>query len=149
MLPHEVIRAAATLIREGGHSQGSHARDALGRDVALFGHTRSGEEVDVSRAEINPAAISFSLYGALAAVLRTAPAGMTGVIWPMVRDEALRAMDGKSTAGGTNHLHPLVLLNEHMDTDKEGACAFLERCALLVEPKPKPKDEPNDDLMSL
>lgn len=129
MLPHEVIRKAADLIRAGGLSQGSNARDAAGREVPL--HVGGGNE---GRAGINPAAVSFSIYGALAAAMAKNATNPTP-IWVVVRDEARRTMEGKARAGGTNYVHPVILLNEDVDTTKESALLFLERCALLIEPR--------------
>lgn len=129
MLPHDVILEAARLIEAGGHSQGCHARDAFGREVPLHvtGSTETG------RASINPAAVQFSMYGAVAAVLARNPSNPSA-IWPILAREAKAALAGIAVPGGTNYLHPLILLNEHMDTSQEVALAFLERCALLVEP---------------
>lgn len=140
MLPHDVCREAAKLIRTGGHSQGCHARDRLGREVLLVVNTQGKEQVDTSRATITTEATAFSIYGALASVMALNPCNPTP-IWIAVRDEAIRSMEGKRAVGGANHLHPVILFNEHMDTDKNAAVAFLERVALLLEPKGKQTPE--------
>lgn len=128
MLSHEVIRAAASLIRAGGHSQGCNARDAYGREVPLY-TTGSGEN---GRASINPAAVAFSMYGAVAAVIHRNPSNPS-VIWPVLDTAARKAMEGRAATGGSNYLHPLILLNEHMDTDKDAAVGFLEGVASTLE----------------
>lgn len=140
MLPHDVVREAANLIRTGGHSQGCHARDAHGREVPLVTNTRGTTEVDTSRARIEGGAYAYSLYGALAVAIANT-ATNPSAIWPVVRDEAIRTLRDKAATGGTNHLHPVILLNEHMDTTKDDAVAFLERVAVLLEPTTKQTGE--------
>ena len=132
MLPHEIFRAAADLIRAGGHSKGTDARDAEGNEVPLFTNTRGMTEVDTSRAEIGEAS-QLSIYGALATAMNRDATNPTRV-WTVAAEEAARSLEGKEVAGGTNYLHPVKALNEHPDTDAAAAIAFLERCALLAEP---------------
>lgn len=129
MLPHNVLRTAASMIRAGGLSQGCHARDAEDREVELFS-TGSSE---TGRASINPAAVKFSIYGAVAAVCARNACNPSAV-WPKLAEEAAKAMAGKKAVGGSNHLHPLILLSEHMDTTKESAAAFLETLADTMKP---------------
>jgi len=133
MLPHDVVREAARLIREGGHSQRCHARDEFGFEVPLFTNTRGTTEIDTSRAKIGKAT-AYSIYGAIAVAIQSTATNPTS-IWVAVRDEALRS--AKATPGGSNNLHPVMALNEHPDTTQEDAVAFLERVALLLEPTAK------------
>lgn len=135
MLPHEVIRAAANLIRAGGLSKGAAARDAYGKHVQLFGGTRGDKDVDTSRASLNGAAVQFSIYGALAAVMNRTPCNPSAV-WPLLRIEAEKALEGKARPGGTNHLHlhPVMALSELAEMDTDGAVAFLEGVADKIAP---------------
>lgn len=137
MLPHDVVREAARLIREGGHSQRCHARDEHGFEVPLFTNTRGMTEVDTSRAKVGKAT-AYSIYGAIAVAIQSNSTNPTP-IWVAVRDEALRC--AKSVPGGNNHLHPVMALNEHPDTTAEDAVAFLERVAMLLEPTSKQTSE--------
>jgi hypothetical protein len=132
MLPSDIFREAAKLIRAGGLSKGANARDADGNEVPLFTNTRGTTEVDESRATVSDKPTQLSLYGALATVMNRNPSNTTR-IWTVAADEAMRTMTGKAVPGGTNHLHPVHLLNEYPEIDAEQACAFLERCALLTE----------------
>jgi len=132
MLPHDVLRTAASTIRAGGLSQGCHARDAQDREVELFA-TGSGE---TGKASINPNAVKFSIYGAVAAAC-SRNACNPSAIWPVLATEAAKVMAGKAAVGGSNHLHPLILLSEHMDTTTESAAAFLETLADTIKPADK------------
>lgn len=132
MQPHDVLREAARMIETGGHSQGCHARDEAGNEVPLFVDTRGATEVDMSRARLGRAT-AYSLYGALAAAMQQYPTSPTA-IWTVVRAEAEKVLEGRGIPGGTNHLHPVVMLNEHMDTTKDDAVAFLKACADKLDP---------------
>jgi hypothetical protein len=54
MLPHELLRAAATIV-EAGWASGCDAQDLEGRPIPLY----AGD----ARAAVNPAAVWFSAYG--------------------------------------------------------------------------------------
>jgi hypothetical protein len=60
MLPHELLRAAATIV-EAGWASGCDAQDLEGRPIPLF----RGD----GRATINGAAARFSAYGAICKAL--------------------------------------------------------------------------------
>lgn len=122
MRPDEVLRAAATLILEGGWSQGEPARDADGRPVPLF-VTGSSE---TGRAAPNPAARQFSVYGAVATVMYRAGANPSAV-WGTL---ATRAADMNGVPhGGDNHVHPVIQFNETEGRTAAEVLAFLGACA--------------------
>jgi hypothetical protein len=131
MQSQELIRAAAAVIRNGGWSQGTAARDAMGNEVPLFGGTRG----DASRAGVNPEAVSFSIYGALVKAMGAAGSGVAdpGMMW-----ETLRRMSGVEhgvPAGGLNHVHSVITYNDGADRTVEQVLSFLETCALTIEAK--------------
>lgn len=127
MLPAEVLRTAASLIRAGGLSQGCHARDAHGTEVDLF--VTGGQE---GKASVNPAAEQFSIYGAVTAACARNACNPTAVWVPLDRLAREKLAD-MVAVGGSNYLHPLICFSEHMDTTKEKAAAFLEQAATLIE----------------
>lgn len=121
----EVLRAASAII-EAGWSQGAVARDANGRPVALFAGTRS----DTGRAGVNPAAVSFSLYGA---VSKAASGGCSRLplLWDVLYRHASAGTEDASQTphGGTNHVHPVIQFNEQEGRTKEQVLALLEVAA--------------------
>lgn len=126
MQPANVLREAARLIETGGFSQGCHARNFFGEEIELFlpGSSENG------RAGLNPSAVSFSLYGAVAAVLSKGHSNPSA-IWPLLAAEAAKLVG--DIPGGANHLHPLILFSEHMDTDQTKAVTFLLTLASTLE----------------
>ena len=131
MQPHELLRAAADVIRATGWSQGSHARDHMGREIGLYAIGTEG----TSRAAINPHAASFSIYGAIVKALNEAGSAVpqSGLMWDTLHRLATAKV--ASALGGTNHLHPIILFNEEMDRTKEEVLAFLEEAAVELEAK--------------
>lgn len=121
----EVLRAASAII-EAGWSQGAVARDGNGRLVPLFSGTRS----DTGRAGVNPAAVSFSLYGA---VSKAAADGCSRLplLWDVLyRHASAGTADASQTPhGGTNHVHPVIQFNEHEGRTKDEVLALLEVAA--------------------
>lgn len=107
MLAHEVLKAAADIVRAGWSEGGVAARDAAGREVHLYGHAIGGS----SRVSINPQAARFSAYGAVCKVLSGPGVGAisTPAMWTRL-SEAARAKS-PSRPGGTNFMHPLVQFN--------------------------------------
>jgi hypothetical protein len=120
----EVLRAAAAIIEAGGWSQGAVAKDGNGRPVALFGGTGGGS----SRASVNRAAVSFSLYGAICKA--TDQAGGCSRL-PLLWDVLYRHCSGATDAahGGKNHVHPVLLFNEAEGRTREEVLALLEIAA--------------------
>jgi hypothetical protein len=134
MQAQELIRAAAEVIRSGGWSQGDHARDMLGRGVPLFGGT-GGES---ARAQINPDAVAFSIYGALVKAAAVNRANVPPALWVLLVEQAAKELSEatpgpKAVPGGTNHLNALILYNEHMDRTEAEVLSFLETAALTIE----------------
>lgn len=131
MQPQDLIRSAAKIIKESGWSQGAAARDHNGAEVPLFG----GVSGDTSRAGVNSAAVSFSIYGALVKAQATAGAGMiqnlVGMMWDTLYRLA-RAEHG-IPPGGTNYVHPIIGYNEAEGRTVEEVLAFLEACAVEIE----------------
>lgn len=107
MLAHEVLRAAADVIREGWSPGGSAARDANDNEVSLYGAARGS----TSRVGINPAAAKFSAYGAVAKVLAGPAAGTpaTSAMWIALATKAREKSPARP--GGKNFMHPLVQFN--------------------------------------
>lgn len=130
MLAHEILREAATIIEAGGWSQAVHARDATGRAVGLY-NTSGG----TSRAAVNPAAVSFSIYGA---IVKAASQGGPGVnlsaVWPTIHE--LARAKNEVRAGGNNHLHAVMAFNEAVGRTKDEVLAFLLEAADEIAPKP-------------
>lgn len=130
MQPHELLRAAAEIIRTSGWSQGTAARDHNGDKVELF----DGVKGDMSRAGVNGAAVRFSIYGAL--VKAQANAGTTvanpGLMWETLRLLAL-SEPGAPAPGGANYVHPVIGYNDHEGRTRQEVLSFLEHCAGVVE----------------
>lgn len=128
MLAHEVLKAAAEIVRAGWSEGGVPARDADGREVHLYGHAIGGS----SRVGINPAAARFSAYGAVAKVLNGpgVAAVDTTAIWGKLSDAA-RA-HSPARPGGTNFMHPLVQFNADPErTDQDIISLLLEVAAVF------------------
>lgn len=138
MKPADVIRMAAELIRAGGWCQTQegetppvHARDALGAAVPLYAETRG----DTSKGKINPDAVAFSVYGAVAKVASTTAIEQPGVLWDTLTRLARDEMGGETHApGGTGFVHPVIGYNEAPDRTKEHVIAFLETAANVLDP---------------
>lgn len=120
MLAHELLRAAAEIIDRGGWSHGADARDASGVGVALF--------AGAIKASINPAAVSFSIYGAVCKA--SAEAGRVERV-PLMWDVLYRlAHDANGHPhGGTNYVHPVMQYNEAEGRTKAEVLALLELAA--------------------
>lgn len=132
MQPHELIRAAAEIIKTGGWSQKAAARDHLGVEVPLFG----GVTGDTSRAGVNQAAVRFSIYGALVKAQAIAGTSVAnpGLMWHTLHQLA-KAEPGAPVTGGTNYVHPVLGYNDHEGRTVEEVLSFLETCALTLEPE--------------
>lgn len=116
----ELLRAASAII-EAGWSQGANARDGAGHEVPLYGGT-------TSRASINPAAVAFSLYGAVCKA--TSEAGVVTrlpLVWDVLYRLAWAANDHPS--GGTNYVHPVLQFNDAQGRTKEDVMGLLELAA--------------------
>lgn len=125
----ELIRAAAELIRKGGWSQGAAARDAMGNQIPLFTAAATGQ-TDASRASINPAAVSFSIYGALAKIgYANSGAVSMGMLWQTMADMA------RLEPCNVAHVHPIIAYNDHDGRTQDEVLDFMERCARQLEPK--------------
>jgi hypothetical protein len=115
----DVLRAAGALI-EVGWSQGAPARDGNGSPVPLH----SGEV----KAGVNPAAVSFSIYGAVCKALATAgPVDRLPLVW----DVLYRLASASDTPhGGNNHVHPVIQFNEQEGRTKAEVLALLDLAAI-------------------
>jgi hypothetical protein len=128
MKAHEVLRAAADVVRAGWSEGGAAARDADGNEVPLYGHAVGGS----SRVGVNPAAVRFSAYGAVAKVLAGPGAGVNaGLMWGRLSDAA-RATS-PSRPGGTNYLHPLVQFNADPERTADDVARLLLEVANAME----------------
>jgi len=123
MLAHEVLRRAAEIIKETGWSAGSSARDINGAPIPLWhGDVRAG---------IHPAAVSLSIYGAIAKVLATEPCPNVALIWKSL--ESLSDRPDVVVRGGTNHLHPVMAFNDAPGRTESEVLALIEAAAVLCE----------------
>jgi hypothetical protein len=129
MLAHEVLRAAADVVRAGWSEGAAAARDADGAEVNLYGAAVGG----TSRVGINPQAARFSAYGAVAKVLAGPGAGgvATGVMW--LRLAEIARAKSPSRPGGTNHMHPLVQFNADPERTAEDVIELLIEAADALE----------------
>lgn len=128
MQPHELIRAAAEIIKTSGWSRGAQARDTDGNSIPLFGVAVGGD----SRSSVNPAARSFSIYGALVkAMSQAGEASHVGLMWDTLHRLA-HAETGTPHGLGDN-LHPVFRLNDAEGTTKEQVLAFMEKAAAVLE----------------
>lgn len=115
----DVLRAAGALI-ETGWSQGTPARDGNGAVVPLY----SGDV----KAGVNPAAVSFSIYGAVCKAV--AVAGRVERL-PLVWDVLYRlAISTETPHGGNNHVHPVIQFNEQEGRTKAEVLALLDLAAI-------------------
>lgn len=136
MQPYELIRHAAKLIADQGWSQGAAARDATGAVVQLLDVGRAGD----SRVRVNPAAKSFSIYGALvkAQSVHGEPTHI-GLMWDTLMRMA-RELHGAAD-GGTNYVHPVIQYNETEGTTQADVLAFMEKAASAIEAALNPPDQ--------
>ena len=129
MEPQDALRAAARLIERGGWCRADgdnhmgHARDADGRPVPLM--------KGADRADINPEAVQFTIYGALAAVMRRGTVARLALVFDVLYRQAIAAMD--QVPGGRNRVHPLLAYNEASERTQEQVVAFLELAAQECE----------------
>ena len=107
MLAHEVLRKAAEVVAAGWSHGAAAARDLNGDEVHLWGASVGG----TSRVSVNPAAASFSMYGAVAKVLNSPAASRTpaNAMWMKLAEVAKRR--SPSRIGGTNHVNPIIQFN--------------------------------------
>ena len=122
MLPAEAIREAAKLI-EAGWSQGAAARDGNGREVPLH--------VGAERAGITPEAVAFSVYGALATIMRRERVVRTALVFDVLYRLAAGAND--QAPGGTNYVHPVLAFNDATERTKDEVLALLADAAEQCE----------------
>lgn len=146
MLPHEALRAAAKLIEVGGWCRGEpghtdHARDAGGLLVPLY--------VGADRARINPEAVQFTAYGAVAAIM-----GRERIVRIALMFDVLyrRALEVTGPPGGKNYVHPLEAYNATEGRTQAEVLAFLEAAAVECErigdgPFPSPIPLPSKESM--
>lgn len=129
MKPHELVRAAAEIIKATDWSQGAAARDHNGEQVPLYQPATGGD----SRVSIHPNAVAFSIYGALAKALATAGTKVAnpGLMWQTLSMLA----EGHVVPGGTNHVHSLIAFNDVEGRTKDEVLAFLEEAAQQLEPR--------------
>src|SRR5882724_7661413 len=125
MKSYELLRAAATLILEGGWTVGTgDAADAEGNPIELWvtGSTETG------RAAPNPAAVKFSIYGAIVTALHRNGGRLDdpAAMWTLLGKRA--AEINNVPHGGENFVHPIRQFNA-TQTDPIKVLAFLGRCA--------------------
>jgi hypothetical protein len=130
MLAHQILRKAAAVVEAGWSEGGAAARDAEGNEVPLYGHAAGG----TSRAGINPAAVRFSAYGAVAKVLASPQAGnsASGPMW--LRLAYLAKERSPARPGGSNYLHPLVQFNADEGRTAQDVVDLLLAAAAELEP---------------
>lgn len=131
MLAHEVLRAAAEVVRAGWSEGKEAARDADGRPVPLYGAAIGGS----SRVGINPQAVRFSLYGAVAKVLSGPGSGgvATAVMWNRLAERAKERSPARM--GGTNHVNPIIQFNADEERTAEDVIELLLETAQLLIPE--------------
>lgn len=125
MKAHDVLRAAHAVILEGGWSAGASARDSAGGIVPLF--------AGADRAGINPLAVSFSIYGAICKAASGQPQSEPALMWETMA-RCAKVIAG--VPGGSNHLHPVIGINEMEGQTQDGVLAFLAACADELDPPP-------------
>lgn len=134
MQPYELIRNAARLIEAQGWAYGTSdewgsiaAFDRGGAPVRLLS-TATGD----ARVKVNPAAYSFSIYGALVKgqEIYGQPTHV-GLMWDTLYRLAREI--GATPEGGTNYVHPVIAYNEAEGRTKEDVLAFMEQAAAAIE----------------
>jgi hypothetical protein len=136
MKSYELLRAAATLILEGGWisgidaaAQAIDAADAEGNPVPLMvtGSTETG------RAAPNPAAVKFSAYGAIVKALHDGGGRLEdpAAMWTLLAKRA--AEINEVPGGGDNFVHPLRQLNANRAQTVDSVVAFLDATANEME----------------
>lgn len=133
MTPQELLRGAAALIEKNGFyapPKGSthHCCDAANLGIPLWSNTRSGEAVDTSRANVNPAAVRFSIYGAIVAAM-TSGGGVSNMalMWDTLYRRLLK--EPGMVTGGINYVHPVIQYNNAADRTQEEIVALLNEVA--------------------
>lgn len=120
MQAEELLRRAAAVIEAGGWSVGALARDGTGRPVPLW----AGDE----RAKVNPAAVSFSTYGAICKALDEGRGcSNLPMVWSVL--DRLAAERTDAAAGGKNSLHGLYRFDEAEGRTQADVLALLEAAA--------------------
>lgn len=135
MKSFELLRAAATLILEGGWAAGVNgmipidAADNEGNPIPLYvtGSTETG------RAAPNPAAVRFSAYGAIVTALHRGGGRLEdpAAMWALLAKRASEI--NKVAHGGDNFVHPLHQLNATKGMTAEKVLDFLGYCATEME----------------
>jgi hypothetical protein len=115
----EVLRLAADVVR-AGWSQGAPARDASGMVVPLF----KPEAKD----GINPAAESFSIYGAVVKVSHEHRLTVETGTWDLMFTRAKERLPEV-----LKQIHPISYLNDQPGQTQEAIVEFLEACATELE----------------
>lgn len=122
MLAHEVLRAAIVVLDRTGWCQDANARDSTGREIQLF----TGSPV-----KLNPAAASFSLYGAVCKAAEGKPQPEAARMWVVLNDQADKAL--KAPRGGNNYVHPALGYNNSPGRTVAEVKALLEASAVECE----------------
>jgi hypothetical protein len=125
MLAHEVLRAAAEVVRAGWSHGAVAARDADGNEVTLYGPAVGG----TSRVGINPNATRFSAYGAVAKVLAGPAAGAVAANLMWSRLAELAKAKSPSRVGGTNHVNPIIQFNADDERTAQDVIGLLHEAA--------------------
>lgn len=144
MQPYELIRRAAKLIETQGWARGTDetggavaARDVSGAPVRLLATATGGD----SRTKVNPAAHSFSIYGALVKAQQThGEPPHIGLMWDTLYRMAREI--GGAPEGGRNYVHPVIQYNETEGRTQEEVLAFMEQAAAAIEAKLNPPAAP-------
>lgn len=137
MLPQDLLRAAVTVLTEKGWTQGEpgaavtfHARDHAGEPVPIYRPDKGGE----SRAAVNPAAASFSAYGAIVAAIHQAgvPIDNMELMWGTIAGLATAKLK-EMALGGENHVHPLLAFNELKGQTVQNVIGLLQETAREID----------------
>jgi hypothetical protein len=129
MLAHEVLRAAAEVVRAGWSEGPVSSRGPDGREVPLFGNAVGA----TSRVSINPNATRFSAYGAVAKVLAMPQAAGVPASHMWMKLAEMAKAKSPSRPGGTNHVHPLVQFNADPERTAEDVIELLLEVADALE----------------
>lgn len=123
----EVVRRAHELIKAGWVT-GWHCADAAGAAVRTMTEDRKP----------NPAAVRFSIYGALSKVLLMERAEDPALLWEVLTRRAIELRTDRDNP----HIHPVISLNDRQGQTVEGVLEFLEDCMERL----KHREAANDNL---
>jgi hypothetical protein len=135
MQAHEVLRAAAKVLKDNwGHGINPSGHpinvwDQEGKPLLLWSAGAPGN----SKLGVNPAAVKFSLYGAVAAAIHSAnpPAVDTQQMWKEL--DRMASERCVAIPGGSNHVHAIAQFNETPGRTADEVVDLVETCAAWME----------------